>query len=245
MVLGVASRAERCAARALEAERGGVHEHHGEVGEEVAPAGEQRLLEAVLHAARREGGGVGLLGLGQFLAEPGHGPVEMVQRQLTHPRNGVILHPVGAGAVRTRGHQPVQHGDEHGALDVEFEAAPGQVVLHHRGAAGLLPEPPEQERRADAVDRKRRVAALDRLQDDGALGEAADGGGEAIQGAGGEDRLLAAEIADDALLRAAVLADGLHEVEVGVALDALLADEHEVSIGAPSQSASKISRSDP
>ena len=47
--------AEALAAGALEAERGGVHEHDGELAEQVAPAREQRLLDLVLDAARAKG----------------------------------------------------------------------------------------------------------------------------------------------------------------------------------------------
>src|SRR4051812_27312066 len=60
----------------------------------------------------------------------------------------------------------------------------------------------------------------------GAFGVAGDGTGQALEGARGGDGLLATEVLDDALLGAAVLAHGLDEVEVGVAVDALLADEH-------------------
>jgi len=58
---------------------------------------------------------------------------------------------------------------------------------------------------------------------------AGDGAGEALEGARGGDGLLASEVLDDALFGAAALAHGLDEVEVGVAVDALLADEHAIS----------------
>jgi hypothetical protein len=45
----------------------------------------------------------------------------------------------------------VQHGDKDGALDGEFESTPGQQGLDHRPATGLLPQPPEQQRRAEAL----------------------------------------------------------------------------------------------
>ena len=43
----------------------------------------------------------------------------------------------------------MQHGGEHGALDGKLEQTLGQQCLDHRLAAGLLPQPPEQQRRAD------------------------------------------------------------------------------------------------
>jgi len=97
-------------------------------------------------------------------------------------------------------------------------------------AAGLLPQPPEQKGRADALAGEPvGVAGLELREDERPLGVAGHGGGQALEGAGGGDGLLAAEVFDDALLGAAALAHGLDEVEVGVAVDALLADEHAIS----------------
>jgi len=45
-----------------------------------------------------------------------------------------------------------------------------------------------------------------------------------------QDHLLAAEIGDDALFGAAVLAHVLDQIDVGVAADALVADKHAFSI---------------
>ena len=79
MVLGEAAPSEGLAARAFEVEAGGVHEHDVERGEEVAPGGEQLLLQDVLHAARRKRRRGVLLVFGQFLAEPRHRAIEMMQ----------------------------------------------------------------------------------------------------------------------------------------------------------------------
>src|SRR3954470_15092103 len=111
-----------------------------------------------------------------------------------------------------------------------LEAAPRQEILDDRAAAGLLPQPPEQERRADALAGEPvGVAGVDLGEDQRPLGVAGHGGGQALEGAGGGDGLLAAEVLDDALPGAAALAHGLDEVEVGVAVDALLTDEHAIS----------------
>jgi hypothetical protein len=50
---------------------------------------------------------------------------------------------------------------------------------------------------------------------DGPLGVAGNRAGQPFEAAGGEDGVLAAEVLEDALLGAAVLADGLDQVEVG------------------------------
>jgi hypothetical protein len=121
----------------------------------------------------------------------------------------------------------VQRGGEDRPLDREREAAPAEQVLDHRPATGLLPQPPEQQRRTDAPAREPvGIAGLKLRQHHGALGVAGHRGGEALKAAGRDHHLLAAEVLDDALLGAAVLADGLDQVEVGVAVDVLFADEH-------------------
>jgi hypothetical protein len=63
-------------------------------------------------------------------------------------------------------------------------------------------------------------------EDHGPLGVAGDGAGQAIEGTGRREGLLAAQVLDDALCGAAILAHGLDKVEIGGAVDALLADEH-------------------
>ena len=107
----------------------------------------------------------------------------------------------------------MQHGGEDRPLDRELEAPRGEQRLDHRPAAGLLPQPPEQPRRADApAGELIRIAGRELRQDHGALGVAGHRGGQALKAAGGDDGLLAAQVLDDALLGAAVLADGLDQV---------------------------------
>ena len=94
----------------------------------------------------------------------------------------------------------MQHGGEHGALDRELEAAPAQQIRDDGAAAGLLPQPAEQEGCADALAGEAvGVAGIELGQDEGALGVAGDGAGQALEGAGGGDGLLASEVLDDAL----------------------------------------------
>src|SRR3712207_3393942 len=135
------------------------------------------------------------------------------QRQAVGARDGVVLDPPVAGPVGAGDEEPVQHGGEDGALDVELEAAAGQELLKHGSAAGPLPQSAEQQRAADApAGELIGVAGGEFGQHDGPLGVAGDGAGEAFEAAGGEDGVLAAEVLDDALLGAAVLADGLDQV---------------------------------
>jgi hypothetical protein len=75
---GKAATSKRLAARALEVEAGGVHEHQIERAEEIASPREQGLLHNVFKAARREGRGAVLLILVQFFAKPGHRAIEVM-----------------------------------------------------------------------------------------------------------------------------------------------------------------------
>src|ERR1700729_1256789 len=77
IILGVTAFTERGATLTLEIDRGGVHEHHGEIAEQRPSAGEQPLLHEILHTTCDERA-VGLIGRRQLLAEPGHGAVEMM-----------------------------------------------------------------------------------------------------------------------------------------------------------------------
>src|SRR5262249_11724811 len=53
--------------------------------------GEQSLLHHVLHAARGERRATILLLLRQFLAQPGHRPIEMMQIEPLNAGDGVVL----------------------------------------------------------------------------------------------------------------------------------------------------------
>ena len=58
-----------------------------------------------------------------------------------------------------------------------------------------------------------------RTQDDALPGKAPNGSQQAITIARCENGILAIEVANDALLRTAVLTDVLNEVEIGIAVD--------------------------
>ena len=81
MVLAEASLADVLTTLALEIDRGRVEEDQLEIGEEIAAVVEHPLLDPVFDAAGGERCLARLLVSGQFLAEPGHGPVEVVQLQ--------------------------------------------------------------------------------------------------------------------------------------------------------------------
>jgi hypothetical protein len=67
----------------------------------------------------------GLLGRGQFLPQPSHGPVEVVQRQALGAGDGVVGQPSLAGPVGAGGHEAVEDRGEDRPLHRELEGALG------------------------------------------------------------------------------------------------------------------------
>ena len=84
MILGEAVPAERLPAGAFEVQAGRVHEHEIKLGEQVAPLGAQLLFHHILETARRQGAAV-LFGGRQFLAQPRHRPIEVMQVEPSTP----------------------------------------------------------------------------------------------------------------------------------------------------------------
>jgi hypothetical protein len=162
-----------------------------------------------------------------LLAQPRHRPVEVMELQAVRAGDGVVRHPFLAGPVGAGDEEAVQHRDEDGALDGELEAAVGEQRLDHRPATGLLPQPAEQQRRTNPpADHTLGGAAVDLRQKERPLGIAGDRRRQPFQPTRGQHRVLAPEVLDDPLLGPAGLADALDQVEVGVAVDRLLAHEH-------------------
>jgi hypothetical protein len=113
MILAVAMLAQRLAAGTLEGQAGAVHEHQLEPREQVAPMRKQSLLHHVLQAAQCERRAAVLFLFRQFLAQPGHRPIEMMQIEPLNACDGVVLAPAISGAVGATHEQPVQHREEH------------------------------------------------------------------------------------------------------------------------------------
>ena len=119
VVFRMAATTKLLAAPSLEGQAGGVHEDDAEFGEQVAPTGKQPLFHEVLAAARRQLAGSGLIG--ERLAEPSHGAVEMMQLKGLSALDPVVGSPLFRSAVRARHKQPVEHRQEYRALDSKLE----------------------------------------------------------------------------------------------------------------------------
>ena len=220
VVLAVAVLAEALSPFALEIDRRGVEEDQLERGEEVAAAGEEALLDEVLDRPRR-------LGRVDRLTEPGHRPVGVVELERLGLGDLVVGSPVDPGAIGAGPHQPVQHLEEHRPLDGELEATRAQQLLEHAAAAGLLPQPTEDQRRSDPLRAHRRgLAAAVLGKDRQPLDEPRPRLEQRLEASGLLKLLEPPEGGEDALARTSLLPAILDQLDVGVALGALDAEEH-------------------
>ena len=226
IVLGIAVLAKRLAALAVERQAGGVHEHRGEVGKEIAAQVEQRLLDLVFHAARRERFGRLLRNL---LAEPGHGAVEVMQLEPIGARDVVVLHPRRAVAIRARDQQAVQRGDEHGALDRKPEPALLQQIIENHADPQSLPDSAKQHRPADPLRRNRQCRSsvlVERADEQHLIGELCARSDQRGECSGGGQFIGAAEIGDDLLADGCSIALVLDDLHVAALAGLLQAEEH-------------------
>src|SRR4051794_313384 len=177
----------------------------------------QRLLDDIRHPAA----------VGNRLAEPGHGLVGMLQGQRLGAGDAQALLPVMGVAIRTRDHQPVQHGQVDGTFDVEAETAFGQQAAQDIAAASFPPQPPEHQVRADAAPSQfGQLAAVEARQYDRAPGMAGGRGDQAIKQIRILDCIAATKRLNDALDVAPALTGVLDEVQVFVRPNPLDANEH-------------------
>src|SRR5262249_15937940 len=100
---------------------------------------EQPLLHHVLAAARCERRAAVLLLFRQFLAQPRHRPIEMMQIEPRDPGDRVILAPVIRGAVGAAHEQPVQNGEEYRALQRKLMPAPPAAIPHRPPPRSAIP----------------------------------------------------------------------------------------------------------
>jgi GAF domain-containing protein len=72
---------------------------HRQFAEQIAAALEQALLHEVLHTAGSKRRAIRLLRLRQFLAQPAHCAVQMMQRQLLGGLDPIVLAPGVGGPI--------------------------------------------------------------------------------------------------------------------------------------------------
>ena len=224
----------------------GVHEHDVERGQKVAPAGEQLLLQNVLHAARRKRRRGILLVFGKLFAEPRHGAIEMMQLEPVDALDAIVFAPAVGGAVRAAAEQAVQHCQERRALQREVMLARARRAFDHLPTARLLPHPLKGQRRPDAPGRdRRRLAAVERIEHDRLLGEARSRAQKALQLPALPQILDPSERRDHLLAHRCALAPTLYDLQIGATVGSLLAEIHDREPGADSHLVRTVSARSP
>ena len=227
MILGIAVPAERLAARALEIQTGRIHEHEIELGEQITPLLEQAFFDNVLETARCKWGAPILFSRRQFLAEPSHRPIEMMQFETLDAIDPVILPPPIGGPVGSAGEQAMQHGEEDGAFERKPMLTLARELLDDGPAPGLLPQPFEHESRPDAphvsVDCSPVVEGVDH---DRLGGEARAGSQKPFQLPALAQILDAPERGDHLLADLRAFTAAFDDLEIGATAGGLLAEVH-------------------
>src|SRR6266581_111319 len=108
VVLRMAASAKRLAVGAFEIERCRVEERDRHLTEEVLSLTVERLFDGIGHPPS----------LADFLAEPSHGLVGVIERQLRHTRQTEAALPVAGMSVGTGNHQPVDDREIDRPLDM-------------------------------------------------------------------------------------------------------------------------------
>ena len=215
------------AAGALEIEAGRIHEHQIERAEEIAPPREQVLLDDILQATRRKRRGPVLLIFRQFLAKPGHRPIEVMQVEALDAVDPVILPPAVRRAIGATAKQPMQNGEEHRPFQRKIIFARAGEAFDDVAAAGLLPQAFKDKRGPDAPRRTRcDTAGGEGVDDDRLLGEARAGTQQPLQLAALAQVLDAAEGGDHLLAHSGAFATAFDDLEIGAAARGFLTEIH-------------------
>jgi hypothetical protein len=198
------------------------------VAEQIPAAIEQGLLESVLGAARGEGRSPCLLVLRQPFSQPRHGTVDVMQLHRFHSRDRVVLFPVQhARAIAAGGEQAMEHGQKEDAFQGQFETSARQQPFDDLGDLQLVPQPLENQRRADAAMADgRHVAPAVRGKHHHGLSELRSRLQQAVELAAGLQPVQSPYRGDDALSAAAFFPAVLDDLEIDITSGSLLTEEH-------------------
>jgi hypothetical protein len=129
----------------------------------------------------------------------------------------------------------VQHGGEEGPLDRKLEAALSEQALDHSTAAGLRPQPLEEQRSSDAFGQHARAlkVRLEGREQQNLLAVARPGGEQGSQAATCREFIGAAEGGNDLLAHGAALALVRDNLQVAAWSRLLDAEEHGALSRAP------------
>ena len=198
------------------------------MAEQISTASEQRFLEDVFRAALAKGGCSDLLLVGQGLAEPGHGTIDLVQLDFFRTGNLVFLLPdLQARPITAWVEQPMKHRQEQDPFHGQIKPSPSQQPLDDLGKLQFVPQPAEDESRSDPAVRNRRRAALPmRGEHQGCFGELRSRLEQAFELAVLLEFVQPSHGGDDALLTASVEPLVLDDLKIHPVAGAFLAEEH-------------------
>ncbi len=182
-------------------------------------------IERLLDGVRR---GAALL---EILAEPGHGPISVVERQVFGAGNAKAVVPPASMPIRARHHQSMQHREIDRSLHAKAEASTPQEPVDHLGAAGLAPQAAKHQIRANAHPLQfGQLAAIEARQYDRTPRVPRGRSHQRIEHPGGLDLIAATQRLDHALDVPPALTGILDEIKILVGPNLLDPDEHR---GAP------------
>ena len=139
----------------------------------------------------------------------------------------VVVFPLVGSAIAAGVEEPVQDGQEDGPLDGELEAASLQQLLDDMLTAGQLPEPLEDQGRADVPDRDGRELALGMLgEHEDRASQAGSGDEQGVELAALLELIESTQSGDDPLPGASALPAVLDDLEVGTRSRGLRTEEH-------------------
>src|SRR5271165_1760212 len=224
MILRLAVPTQALTAVAVEVKRGGIEQHHREIGEQATAALEQGFFDNVLGAACCASRPALI---GQFFTQPAHRTIQLVQLQAVSAIDVIGLQPLLAGTIGAGDHQPMQYAGKHRALERKAEATPFGELLDHLAAAGLLPQTTEDHRRPDAPRRTAlQRSCLQAGDQQGGLGEPGTRAQQRVQSTVGLQLLDTSQRGEHALDGARAIARVLDDLQVATLTGGLDAKEH-------------------
>ena len=224
MVLAETMASEALAPGPFEVDGGGVEEHLVDTAEEIQIAIEEVLLDEVLGAT---GDVLQLAALVEFLPQPSHGPVKVMEGEGFGAGNPVVLAPRLSSPVAARLYQAVQDRQVDGAFDIELELTTDERLAEDGLDAGLDPEAAEDEVRADGMDVCGLGATIGVGVEDGEfLGETKAGAEERVELTGILQQIETAKSGEDALTNLAVDAEALGDLQILVGASGFEAEKH-------------------
>jgi hypothetical protein len=169
-----------------------------------------------------------LLILGQFLAEPSHHSVDLMQLNVIGAGDLLIPQPYShTRAVAAGAEQTVQDGKKHNPFHRHLKTSSAEQIRDHLREVQFLPETPENKGGADAARGHLGCRALSMSTDHHhGFGEAGSRLQQALETSVLLQPIEASQRGDDALPASAVFPAIFHDLEIDVIAGHFLSEEH-------------------